>query len=116
MNRGIETLCAGSSILADKIENFASKAQDIATKQMEKAQEIAVKAQDIAVKQMEKNQEIAVAEIDLKRKRLEMAVAARQDQVSAAKAETKSKFAPECLQYIPMENREAFIKEYLGKM
>ena len=98
MNRGKETLSAGSSILADKIEKFASKAQDIATKQMEKAQEI------------------AVAELDLKRTRLEMAVTARQEQVSAAKVEMKSKFILECIQHIPMENREAFIKEYLGKM
>jgi len=81
-----------------KIEKFASKAQDIATKQMEKAQEI------------------AVAELDLKRKRLEMAATARQEQVSATKADMKSKFVLECIQHIPMDNREAFIKEYLGKM
>jgi hypothetical protein len=65
---------------------------------------------------MEKAQEIAVAELDLKRKRLEMAVTARQEQVSAAKVDMKSKFILECIQHIPMENREAFIKEYLGKM
>ena len=98
MNRGIESLSAGSSILANKIEKFATKAQDIATQQMEKAQEI------------------AVAELDLKRTRLEMAVTARQEQVSAAKVDMKSKFILECIQHIPMENREAFIKEYLGKM